>query len=179
MKNPDPKSRVQALMEARYGSDQREPIERALQEIESLADFQYTYQLVRERPVFLQKDPYASFLKDCKDLYLIATTLGWRIEKRLNQLQLLDMKQAFLFDQAAGLYLEELANAFEKELGRKNDQELTWRFCPGYKKSSLQDNDCIFKILKPRGIELSDSYMIRPSKSMVGIVGIKKKNENK
>lgn len=147
-------------------------IDECLKEIEQLNSFKYIYQEFSSIPDFLNKEPYSTFLKDCNGLYLVATTLGISVEKKIKQLQINNLQKSFIMDACASAYLEYQADLFEENLCSNR----TYRFCPGYQGSSVSDIAPILKLLKSEqiGIELLPSGLMIPQKSMCGIVGIGK-----
>lgn len=147
-------------------------IEECLDEIEKANSFKYIYRKYDEIFGFLNSEPYLSFLKDCDGFYLIAVTLGYEIENMIKYLSKTNTAKMIIMDAACSASLEYLADDYEKNLG----SNLTYRFCPGYSKSDINDIKIIHQLLKAEkiGIEILDSCMMIPQKSMIGIVGIRK-----
>ncbi len=119
-------------------------------------------------PQFLNKEPYTSFLKGASGLWLVAYTLGGEVERRLRRLSLVDLPQMLLFDACANAYLEHRAEEHRRSLGA----EASYLFCPGYGGSEVGDLRPLFAELRAQrlGMELTESGMIRPQKSMAGII---------
>lgn len=129
-----------------------------------------------EKPLdFLQKRPYTDFLAGTSGYFLCAMTLGTEVERRMNRLMQTDMARAVVFDACASALFEELSDEYEQRLGEK----VTYRFCPGYGGSSVEDLKPLFAALKPEkiGMQLLPSGLMAPQKSMAGVVGIGKARE--
>ena len=147
-------------------------ISSCLSELERAAQFNYLYKAYEEIPEFLQKPPYIEFLRGCTGVILSVMTLGAEVDKRINRLLRTDMSRAVGFDACASAYLETLSDEYEKNIGNS----LTYRFCPGYGGSSVEDLRYIFDLLHPEkiGVTIGESLFMLPSKSMAGVIGIGK-----
>jgi len=149
-----------------------EMIERALRELDRMAEFQYVYASYDEPQDFMLAQPaYMEYLQGSSGYLLCATTIGIAVDRRLKRLQMEDMAYAVVFDAAAGVYVEHKADDYEKSLPYAN---LGYRFCPGYGGTPLDDNRQIADLLKAYkiGITFLDSGLMVPMKSMTGIVRI-------
>lgn len=141
-------------------------------ELGKISRFRYQYKIFEDMPVFLQKEPYLSFLEGCSGVILSVTTLGAEVDKRIKYLGRADMEKSLIFDACASAYLERLADDFETGLG----ENLTYRFCPGYGGSDISDLKYIFDLLNPGkiGVTLLDSNLMLPQKTMAGVIGVGK-----
>ena len=139
--------------------------------INDLDSFVYIYRKYTYKLDFLNNEIYTNFLSGCDSYYLIACTFGSRIQKIINELSITDSEKMVIFDATLSALLEEKANDFEKGLG----SNLTKRFCPGYSNTNIEDIKIIYNELEAYkiGIEVLDSCMLNPQKSMIGIIGIK------
>ncbi|MDE5896554.1 MAG: ABC transporter substrate-binding protein, partial [Clostridia bacterium] len=81
-----------------------------------------------------------------------------------------DAARAIVLDACANAYLEELSDDYERRL----HPDLSYRFCPGYGGSSVNDLKEIFRILKPEkiGLSLTESNYMLPCKSMAGVIAV-------
>lgn len=146
-------------------------IDKALEEIEKLHQFKYEYQRFDEVIPILNKEPYLSFLAGSTEYIISCMTLGYNVERRIKMLSKIDMEYMVIFDACASAYLEYMSDNYEHTLY----DNPTYRFCPGYGGSSATDLKEIAKIIHPEkiGIELLESNIMIPQKSMIGIVGNK------
>lgn len=144
-----------------------------VKELEKLSHFRYTYKFFAEPPAFLQKQPYEDYLKGSGGLIISVMTLGAEVDRRIKYYGRADAAKAVMFDACASAYLEELSDEYEKSLG----MDLSYRFCPGYGGSGVDDLKYIFGILKTEktGVSLTDASYMLPSKSMAGIVAVGKR----
>ena len=150
----------------------RQHIEGALTEIERDAAFLYRYlHYVQPADFMLQHSSYMEYLSGAEGYLLCATTLGIQIDRQIKRLQTIDLSYAVIYDAAASVYLEHLADTYEQSLPYPN---LGFRFCPGYGGTPLSDNRTISDMIKANriGISFLDSGLMLPMKSMVGIVRI-------
>lgn len=143
-----------------------------LAQIEKTAQFNYLYKVPDTIPDFLQKKPYSDFLSGTKGVILCVTTIGAEVDRMIHRLMRTDMTKGVVFDACANAYLEAKADEFEKTLGN----DLTYRFCPGYGGSSVDDLKYIFRLLRPEkiGVTLNENNFMLPAKSMAGVIGIGK-----
>ena len=147
-------------------------IDRALREVEELAEFKYVYASYDYPQEFMLAHPaYMEYLHGSEGYLLCATTIGIAIDKRLKRLQMEDMAYAVVFDAVAGVWIERKADEFETALPYPS---LGFRFCPGYQGTPLEDNLQIARLVKANkiGISFLDSGLMIPMKSMTGIVRI-------
>lgn len=153
-------------------NDIDELIKECLKEIEELSSFKYRYQEFDYVLDFINKEPYLSFLNGCSGYYIAVMTLGSEIDRRIKFYSKTNLTKMLVFDACASAYLEYKADEYEASLG----DDLTYRFCVGYQGSSISDIKYFFNILKPEkiGIELLESNLMIPQKSMAGIIGIGK-----
>lgn len=147
-------------------------IDRALREVEELAEFKYVYVSYDYPQEFMLAHPaYMEYLHGSEGYLLCACTIGIGVDRRLKRLQMEEMAYAVVFDAAAGAYVECKADEYEKSLPFPL---LGFRFCPGYQGTPLKDNLCIASLVKANkiGISFLDSGLMIPMKSMTGIVRI-------
>lgn len=149
-------------------------IAECISKLEKTAQFNYMYNSYEKTPDFLQKEPYIGFLQGAGGVILCAMTLGIQTDKLIERLFRTDMSKAVVMDACASAYLEYLSDGFEKTLG----DDLSFRFCPGYGGSTVEDLKYIFELIHPEkiGITLSKSNFMLPAKSMAGIIAIGKKS---
>ncbi len=143
-------------------------IDECMDEIEKISSFKSRYIEFDSIIDVLNKEPYLSYLNGCSSYYISCMTLGNNIDQRIKYYSKIDLRKMLVFDSCASAYLEYMADEYEKKL----DDNLSYRFCPGYGGSDISDLYELFKLLKPEviGIHLLDSNLMLPQKSMVGII---------
>lgn len=159
-------------------------IQKAMAEVEKIAQFKYTYAHFDHLLLFLENNSaYLQYLNlgqstnnQQVEYLLCATTLGVQIDRYLQRIQVTDMAYATIFDAAANVYLEARANEFEKKLPFA---DIDFRFCPGYGGTPLTDNKSIAQCIHAESIGISflDSGLMIPLKSMMGVIRIGGKKE--
>ncbi len=142
-------------------------VDECLHELDSEDSFRFTSAQYTEPLPFLKNEPYSSFLAGSDGYYLVACTLGISTERKLARLSVTNMPKMVVYDACAGVYLEYMAEERKNEISR----DLSYIFCPGYAGSSVTDLKYIFERLHPEtiGITLTESGMMMPQKSIVGI----------
>ena len=145
-------------------------IDDEIKQVQEFAHFRYAYKHFDIPPSFLDKQPYTAYLKDSTGVILSVMTLGGEIDRRINIYERLDKRKAVIFDACASAFLEELSDEYERDIAH----DLSYRFCPGYGGSSVEDLKYIFAILQPEkiGVSLTESGYMLPSKSMAGIIAV-------
>ena len=93
-------------------------------------------------------------LADCEKCLLTGGTLGTAMERKIKMYEKVNMTKAVVMDAAASAYLEVFCDEYEENLGFP---DRTYRACPGSKKL---------------GISMTESGLMIPQKSMLGVVGI-------
>lgn len=143
-----------------------------MQELEGLAHFVYDYKFFDSPPAFLNKPPYSEYLKGSRGVIISVMTLGGEVDRRIKFYERTNAVKAVVLDACASAYLEELSDEYEKTIANN----LSYRFCPGYGGSDVSDLKYIFEILKPekKGITLTETDYMLPSKSMAGIIAVGK-----
>ena len=111
-------------------------------------------------------------LADCEKCLLTGGTLGTAMERKIKMYEKVNMTKAVVMDAAASAYLEVFCDEYEENLGFP---DRTSRACPGYGDFPIEFNKKIAKILdvsKKLGISMTESGLMIPQKSMLGVVGI-------
>lgn len=124
----------------------------------------------------LEGNMAASLLADCREILVLAATLGLAYERQLLRLQKTDMAQAVLFDAAGSALLEQFLDEQEEVLSQEYpDCYFTDRFSCGYGDLplTLQKplSECL-QLQRTLGIFVSESCMMNPTKSVTAFVGL-------
>ncbi len=142
-------------------------IDKCISEIEKADSFACIYAEYTEPLEFLKSEPYEKFLCGSDGYFLIAATLGISVDKMIRRASASDIALASVLDATASAYLEYKT----EEQKRVLYPALSYTFCPGYQGTSAEDIRIFFKELRPEriGMSLTDSGMMIPQKSIVGI----------
>lgn len=126
-------------------------------------------------------------LKDCKEVYIMACTLGVQGDRLIEMKKMLSPTQGMIADACASVLVEAYADHCQEEIEAKlpETSTLTFRYAPGYGDLPLAANKEILELLKAEkriGIHLTDSMLMTPRKSIVAILGVledkKRKGKN-
>ena len=131
--------------------------------------------LLKEAGVKLEGKHLSRHLRDCKRAYLIAATLGFDMERRVNYLMqtrpALGVATDAMCTSALECGLDELCERLEGECGSK----LKTRFSCGYGDFPLSAQKDMVNLLdtgRKIGVFLSESMMLAPQKSVTAVAGI-------
>lgn len=146
-----------------------------MDEARSLSRFRAVYKKYNEPLPFLRGEAYAELLSGCSGYCLVAMTLGVEIDRRVRALMKIYPERAVVLDACASALIEYEGDRWEERFG----SERTYRFCPGYGGSSVNDVRPIFAELHAEkiGMQLLDSGLIVPQKSMAGVIGLGKRTK--
>ena len=145
-------------------------IEDCIKELEDLNSFKCIYRRFDYNLEFLNDKPYLNYLSNSDCYYIIASTLGIEFDNKIKYLSKTNLSKMVIMDATASAYLEYKTDEVEKTFNEKLD----FRFCPGYSKTKIEDLVIISKVINSYkiGIEVTESYMLNPQKSMIGIVRV-------
>ena len=124
---------------------------------------------------FLEGEDVKKHLSDCREVYLMAMTIGVGAERELMRLSAKSENEALLFDTAASCAVESYADDICGDLEKSCGRRLTPRFSCGYGDFPLEAQKDICKILKTDtriGLCCDESFLLTPRKSITAIAGI-------
>ena len=117
-----------------------------------------------------------SMLADCAQTVLLICTLGAGFEALLRAEQARSMARAAMLDACGSAWVEAGCDAAEEEIStRFPDLYPTDRFSPGYGGLPLTIQKDVCALLDaPRrlGVQVTDSFLINPSKSVTAVIGL-------
>ena len=117
-------------------------------------------------------------LKGCREVILVAVTLGTRTDLLLRRYSRTDMTRAVILQACAAARLEEYLDAWQEERKKELEEEglyLRPRFSPGYGDFSIHHQKALLQRLEAQkriGLTMTDGYMLTPSKSVTALAGI-------
>ncbi len=115
-------------------------------------------------------------LQNCDGLIVGLITLGKQLDDLIAEVMAEDVLAAYFLDAIGSLIVELAGNQFwcqiSEELGEQN-MKTTSFISPGFDGFDLAYQRQIFDLLKPEqiGVELTDSYLMVPAKSLTLIMG--------
>lgn len=147
------------------------------------------YRIMQRAELRLSGVSIERHLEDCEKVAVMAATLGIGVDNLIRRYQVKDMAMAVILDAGASVYIEQVCDGFEAEIGdavcvsevaaRENGdlkpQFMTPRFSPGYGDYPITEQKYILSLVDaPRRIGLNataDSLMI-PRKSVSALIGL-------
>lgn len=116
----------------------------------------------------------AKSLEDCNQCFIMAVTLGAKVDMLLKRLEILSVSEHYITDGLASAVAERAADVAEAEL--RGAYECRPRFSAGYGDLPLEIQPLILNAIEARrylGISLSDNLLMIPQKSITAFAGIK------
>ena len=117
-------------------------------------------------------------LRDSEELICFLTTIGGEIDFEINRMMRHGhLSQAFIMDALGSVAVESVAKQFHQHMERQyseNGKAVTLRFSPGYCDWPIEEQRKLFELFDPNtaGIELNDSCLMTPRKSISAIFGV-------
>ncbi len=126
----------------------------------------------------LKSSKLAGTLSGCKEVVCFLGTIGTRIEKEISRLMGQHrLSEAFVLDVMGSVTTENMVAQFHrrmKKLHETDKEAVTLRFSPGYCDWPVTEQKPLFQLLdtKSVGVQLTDSCLMQPRKSISGVFGI-------
>lgn len=118
----------------------------------------------------------ARHLQNCGKCVLMCVTLSAETDRLIRSMEAEGMERAFITDTLASAAVEQVCDKaealIEKELG---NYHYTWRFSPGYGDFPLDAQKDFIKITeadKRIGVNVTDSLIMIPRKSVTAVIGV-------
>lgn len=133
--------------------------------------------------ISIKSDSLYKNLKGCKEITLMAVTIGSACDRLIKRSQMLEIGSTFIYQSVGAAMVEEYADHINSIIRNEaNDRGLYTRprFSPGYGDFAIEHQKNIFDIMpitKQIGITLTDSCLMLPSKSITAVIGLSETNE--
>jgi hypothetical protein len=117
-------------------------------------------------------------LRDSEELICFLTTIGGQIDFEINRIMRQGhLSEAFIMDALGSVAVESVAEQFHRRMERQyceNDKAVTLRFSPGYCDWPIEEQRNLFELFDSNtaGIELNDSCLMIPRKSISAVFGV-------
>ncbi len=141
----------------------------------SLVDQRYVY---LEDSMVFKSPKLACTLHDSDELICFIATLGEEIDSEINRIMGQGrLSGAYILDALGSVAVESVAEQFHQYVEttcREEGKAVTLRFSPGYCDWPITEQKKVFKLFgsDATGIELMDSCLMRPRKSISGVFGV-------
>lgn len=118
------------------------------------------------------------YVKEATRAALFLCTAGEEFTRMTNQLnEQGDIMEAYILDAIGSLTVEKAMDTIQQQLKSEmaaKGWKISNRYSPGYCNWPLSDQKPLFELIgnQPTGIQLSDSCLMTPRKSVSGIIGI-------
>ncbi len=120
----------------------------------------------------------AKNLCGCKNVYLFAGTIGMDVDRLIRRAEITNMAEAMCYQAVGAACIEAYVDQVNEEIihkEAKNGRYCRPRFSPGYGDFSLEHQKDFSRILempKTCGINLTDTLLMVPSKSVTAVIGV-------
>lgn len=135
--------------------------------------------LLRNTSLVLTGNDIKKCLEKCDKVYLLAVTLGFEMEKLINESKVFGVLNSVILDSIATAYVEQVCDKIEDEIYnecRNLNKGISFRYSPGYGDLPLNIQSDFIKVLDATrriGLSVSSSDILIPRKSVTAIIGIK------
>ena len=126
----------------------------------------------------LRGEDISRHLSGCKEVILLAATLGSEVDAILRRTQLADMTRAVVLNACGSAAVENLCDNLEEDLRKALTEEgryLTDRFSPGYGDFPLEQQGELCRVLdtgRKIGLSPTASGLLAPIKSVTAVMGV-------
>lgn len=120
----------------------------------------------------------ANNLRGCREVYLMAATLGLGPDRLIARESVKRMSMAVILQAAAAAMIESWCDSVNRKIIREASVEGLYcrpRFSPGYGDFSLEfqrDFAQALRLQKEIGVSLTESLLMMPSKSVTAVIGL-------
>jgi hypothetical protein len=131
-----------------------------------------------EGGVSFTSSKFAKIMRDCSEIIFFIATIGNGIEEEVARFTEENyLSKAYILDSMGSVTIENMVEEFYQDMSeryRSQGREITFRFSPGYCDWSIKDQKKLFSFFDslPTGVELMDSCLMQPRKSISGIIGV-------
>lgn len=127
---------------------------------------------------YFEGEDIKKHLNGAKQIFLMAATIGFEIEKKINFYKLANLNQSLILDACASAFIESVCDGAEAEIREKVNSEgksLTGRFSPGYGDFPITVQKNLINLLgadKRIGLNVTHSNILTPRKSVTAVLGV-------
>lgn len=138
---------------------------------------------VKNTSLMLRGNDIAAHLKDCERCVLLCATISSGADALIRSFEAVDMLKAMITDCLASAAIEQVCNEAEAIINSELEgMNFTWRFSPGYGDLPLEIQSQFIDVLdaqKRVGVNISESMIMIPRKSVTAIIGVSTKEISK
>jgi hypothetical protein len=117
-------------------------------------------------------------MRGSQEIVCFVVTIGKGIEKEINKLMKQKrLSEAYVLDALGSVMVENLVEQFQSKLRKHykaKNKAVGLPFSPGYCDWPVTEQKKLFQLIEPQkvGVELTESCMMKPCKSISGVVGL-------
>lgn len=169
---------------------------KCMEECRELVDYRVAYReyTIEENEVGLEiKDTNKNllgisikkYLKGCYKVILIGVTLGYEVEKAIKRYEKVDLLKALVLDACSTAAIEGVCDEIENSIDEKvkaNKEFTRGRFSPGYGDFPIEFQKDFLELVdasRTIGLNVTESNILIPRKSVTAIIGVSKFKNNK
>jgi len=174
-----------------YSQELDQIIDEIRNEIMEISNYKYTYKIVElkrdaEGMAYIDDgilpllgENIQKHLANADSCVIMAATLGFEVEKRLNYYSKVDLTKNFILDSCGTQMIEEVCDGIEVEVKRKLGDGFyyTFRYSPGYGDFPISVQNELVRYLdgyRKIGLTVTASHLLLPRKSVTAIMGVQK-----
>ncbi|MEG0283271.1 MAG: vitamin B12 dependent-methionine synthase activation domain-containing protein [Erysipelotrichales bacterium] len=161
----------------------KEMIDKGLEVVEKYASFKHIYRIydlelrkneIEFNNLVIPSRVLPNYFVNCKQILILGATLGLELDKQIKKLEITDMSLALVVNAVATEYMEKNLEKLCHDIEEDN-KYYTSRFSIGYHDVSITHQPDLIKMIdatKLIGINVLESYLMVPSKSVSAMIGI-------
>lgn len=173
--------------------DTNKSLNESITELQEISELKYVYRIFDikkvdtsisfEDKINIKSHDLANLFKNCDKAAVLATTIGFEVEKRIRYYSMTNLSKSIVFDACAAAYIEALCDYIEgeiKELAAMEGCGITYRYSPGYGDVPLSHQSEILVALNAEkliGLSALETSILVPRKSVTAFIGFNKTNE--
>ncbi|MDR1781852.1 MAG: hypothetical protein LBR40_02510 [Bacilli bacterium] len=133
--------------------------------------------IIKDTSIIIESKSLSKHLIDCDEIIILVATLGLALDQEIKKLEINDIGLAYVINALATEYIEKYLDYLQLEI-LPNDKYHSSRYSIGYGDVDLKYQNDILSLLnsaKLIGVNLLDSNLMVPSKSITAIIGLSSK----
>lgn len=159
----------------------------SIAELKEIAELKYVYRIFNlkkenniisfENFINIKSNDLTDLFNHCEKSAVMAATIGFEVEKRIQYYSLTNLSKGVVFDACAASCIEALCDEAEaeiKEIAAKEGCNITFRYSPGYGDVSIFHQSDILSALNAQrliGLSVLESSILIPRKSVTALIG--------
>lgn len=139
------------------------------------------YYLLEKLGLELVSEDINKLFSDCSSIATLVVTLGMETDRKIAFYANQNVERCVILDAVANVYVESVLDEFEEEVaGQMQGMFKTMRYSPGYGDLDISIQKSLIERVqadKFLGINVSESYLMTPLKTITAFVGFSEKRQ--